>query len=695
MDDRKGLRPIVFVWDNFGPGHADRTEAMAQATVCPVVGVELVSQSTDYPWKSDSRAAFRKITLSARPRAGLSIAWLLVRTLLGLRPIAVFFCHYERLEIFIAALICRVAGIRVLSMNDSKFDDYARVFWRELLKRIYFVPYHGAIAASRRSADYLRFLGVPERRLALGYDAVSVDRIRREAGSPPAPAGIPFADRHFTIVARLIPKKNIGLALRAFAIARKAGVKRQLVICGSGVLERGLKALAEDLGIGSAVDFRGFVDAAEVARTLASSLALIQPSHEEQFGQSIAEAVVMGVPVLTSDNCGARDSLVRTGMNGFIFEPDNVEGLAWLMGLIAGDQATWTRLSQGCGSFVQAAGLEPFVEGCSALLGSVPVLRKPDRVAPPAVDTPAPIALFAYKRPAQTMRALEHLSRCPEFDRSPLFVFIDGPKRASDRAAVEETIAVVKGFQAPNVTVVVQQENRGLAASIISGVTQICDEWGRVIVIEDDLVVHPTTLTWLNQGLTAYADDRRVMQIGAYQYNTPEFEERTYGTFQRFATTWGWATWKRAWDLFDPIACGWESVEARGPARLDFDAGGSYPFSDMLVRQMTGRLDSWGIRWSWTLHQHGGLSLLPPRTLVINEGFEDSATHNSVGRLKRFAMGPSPAPWTEAFPPDLPVAPMVVPWEQAVFRRGLVRTGARRNARIKRTLATLGLKRFL
>jgi hypothetical protein len=215
-----------------------------------------------------------------------------------------------------------------------------------------------------------------------------------------------------------------------------------------------------------------------------------------------------------------------------------------------------------------------------------------------------------------------------------------------------------------------------------------------VIVIEDDLVVEPATLAWLNLGLDAYADDERVLQVSAYQYRTPEFEHRDRGMFQRFATTWGWATWRRAWRHFDAAAADWRGVAGPGPLRRAFDAGGAYPFSDMLVRQMTGKLDSWGIRWSWAVHRRDGLTLMPPRSLVTNEGFGAAATHNSLGALKRFAMGRAPARWQSANPPGLPLAVEVSPDDEAAFRRGLRRTGAMRNAQVKKLLARLGLKRF-
>lgn len=360
---------IVFVWDNFGPLHADRADAVAIAVAhAPVIGLELSRKSIDYDWISETGTHFEKVTLSNKPLRRSCLAWRLVCTLARLRPRAVFFCHYERLEILLAAWFCRLVGVRAFTMNDSKFDDYERILWREVLKRFFLLPYAGALVASRRSADYLRFLGVPADRIVLGYDTVPQARIRRMAAAPPAPGGPPFEDRHFTIVARLVPKKNISTALRAFSVAKARGNSRRLVICGSGPLEYQLRKEAEQLCLGGAVEFRGFVQSEAVARVLANTLALILPSTEEQFGQVIAEAVVMGVPVLVSDNCGARDLLVRTAVNGFIFEPDNVGGLARLMDLIASDKAFWTELSRGADHFIDKADVECFVHGAVRLI---------------------------------------------------------------------------------------------------------------------------------------------------------------------------------------------------------------------------------------------------------------------------------------------------------------------------------------
>lgn len=219
MSINNGLRPIVFLWENFGPLHVDRCEAIAHAMPDRrIVGLEIQSKSSEYDWISETGQSFEKITLSAPSTAGAWSPAKIISILAKLRPEAIFFCHYQRTEIFIAASIARAMGFHVFTMNDSKFDDYSRSLWRELAKSLFFLPYQGALAASQRSADYLRFLGVPHDRIALGYDAISTSRIRMLANAAPAPHGALFEQRHFTIIARLLPKKNIALALRAFAL---------------------------------------------------------------------------------------------------------------------------------------------------------------------------------------------------------------------------------------------------------------------------------------------------------------------------------------------------------------------------------------------------------------------------------------------------------------------------------------------
>jgi glycosyltransferase involved in cell wall biosynthesis len=215
----------------------------------------------------------------------------------------------------------------------------------------------------------MRFMGIPGDRVQSAYNSVSLERIRKLAGLPIAPSGVRFRDRHFTAVARLVPKKNIGMLLQAMkAYAEQVPNPRGLEIFGSGPLETVLRDQAHELGIGQLVHFRGFLQTSDVSKAYGSSLALLLPSVEEQFGNVIPEAQAMGLPVIVSDNCGGRDVLVRSGVNGFVIEPDNPAGLAFFMRLISEDEALWQKMCQNSQSFVERADSARFAEAVEALI---------------------------------------------------------------------------------------------------------------------------------------------------------------------------------------------------------------------------------------------------------------------------------------------------------------------------------------
>lgn len=366
---------LAFLWDNFGPLHADRCDAVAEA-VAPgstVVGIELFGKSDVYGWDADSGTRFRKITLLPDHVWAGAPKWsIITRTVALLRREKVthlYLCHYDQLPILVVAIVARLLGIRVFAMGCSKFDDKERVLWREVLKSLYFLPYQGGIASGLRSVDYLRFLGPRRDRLVTEYNTASLARIREAAEVAPAPGGIGHAERHFTIVARFVPKKNLVFALKAYALYRAATASpRPLHLCGSGPLEPELRALVAELGLGDVVVFHGFLQFDGIARVLGTSLALLLPSTEEQFGNVVIEAQAMGLPVLLSDNCGARDRLVRSGVNGFVIEPDNLEGWAYFMDRVASDAEHWRRMAEAALTFAPRGDTARFAEAAQTLM---------------------------------------------------------------------------------------------------------------------------------------------------------------------------------------------------------------------------------------------------------------------------------------------------------------------------------------
>jgi hypothetical protein len=309
-------------------------------------------------------------------------------------------------------------------------------------------------------------------------------------------------------------------------------------------------------------------------------------------------------------------------------------------------------------------------------------------------STFAPIAIFAYRRPRHLAQVLTSLDACPEYAHSPVFAFSDGAKTSEDKTGVMAVRRLLHSRASTNMTIVEADANRGLARSIITGVTQLCERFGRVIVIEDDLVVHPTTLTWFNAALGRFASATNVLQVSGYQFRVPEFRNRPDGVFLKFASSWTWSTWDRAWRLFDPEAIGWDALQTDPALRQAFDEDNNYPLAAMLTAQMEGRIDSWAIRWRWAAFKADGLTLFPPRSLVTNIGFDATATHNSVGALKKLLSGRPPYLWEGRTPPRLPQEVLFNATDQYAFRRALRRTGAVRNARIKEILAWLGWRRF-
>lgn len=240
----------------------------------------------------------------------------------------------------------------------------------------------------------------------------------------------------------------------------------------------------------------------------------------------------------------------------------------------------------------------------------------------------APIALFIFNRPAHTQRVIESLQACKGFAESPVYVFADGPRRPEEAPIIRETRAVARSLLGDHAIFFERDSNLGVDSSVINGVTQLCGQYGKVVVVEDDLVVSTKFLEFLNMGLELYQDETRVMQIVGNMFDVPQLHEHRQAIFLPMTNSSGWATWKRAWDQFDPTATGWRQRLADDRERRRFDLDGHYKFRDMLSHQMRRRVPAWDIRWYYSVFARGGLVLYPPRTLVFNIGFDGTGTHD-------------------------------------------------------------------
>jgi len=257
------------------------------------------------------------------------------------------------------------------------------------------------------------------------------------------------------------------------------------------------------------------------------------------------------------------------------------------------------------------------------------------------MQTFAPIALFVYNRPEHTARTIKFLQQNELASESRLFVFSDGFKSEADEKnvlEVRELLRNIDGFK--SVEIVERKENMGLAKSIIIGVSKLIKDYKQVIVFEDDLITSPYTLTYFNEALSRYRNESKVMHIGAYMYNLKDADlPETF--FYRAATSWGWATWERAWDHFEPNI---DTLMAKfdKSAKSAFSIEHTMNFWKQMEDFKSGRNNSWAIRWYASIFLKGGLTLNPSQSLVNNIGHDGSGIHSGINDIYNVIINPKP-----------------------------------------------------
>lgn len=245
----------------------------------------------------------------------------------------------------------------------------------------------------------------------------------------------------------------------------------------------------------------------------------------------------------------------------------------------------------------------------------------------------APIVLFTYSRTDHTRQAVESLLKNEEAKDSDLFIFSDGPKTEDKRAAVEECrkyLHTISGFKSINI--VEREKNWGLANSLIAGITEVVEKYGRVIVVEDDIILSPYFLKFMNEGLEKYKDEDKVGTISAFLPPLECVLPETF--FLEYFQCWGWATWKRAWDLFE-----FDSRKLLKKIRFrktKFNVGGGVGNYENLYCQKVGLVDSWYLRYYASLFLKNKLSFYPGRPMAVNIGLDGSGSHCDCNMTKKY-----------------------------------------------------------
>lgn len=245
--------------------------------------------------------------------------------------------------------------------------------------------------------------------------------------------------------------------------------------------------------------------------------------------------------------------------------------------------------------------------------------------------TLAPIILFTYNRPIHTQQVIEALLKNPLAKESELFIYSDAPKNQENIDLVNQVrtyIHSIEGFK--KLTIIERERNLGLAENIIDGVTTIINQYEKVIVLEDDLLVSPHFLEYMNANLDFYKDDENVACITAFNFplKYPQnFKDDTF--FIKGADCWTWATWKRAWKHFQRDGKILLEQIKKQNLQTEFNLDGSYPYTQMLQNQIEGKNNSWAIRWYASAFLAQMLCLYPKDSLVENIGYDGTHFKNA------------------------------------------------------------------
>lgn len=254
----------------------------------------------------------------------------------------------------------------------------------------------------------------------------------------------------------------------------------------------------------------------------------------------------------------------------------------------------------------------------------------------------APVILFVYNRPDHTIRTLSALEQNKLADQTTLYIYSDAAKNEKSVQAVTEVRKIInKSWNFKEVIIVERTENWGLAANVIDGVTKVVNAHGKIIVLEDDLETAVFALDYFNQALERYKDQDQVMEISGYGYPLKDLNKLPETFFFRVANSWGWATWDRAWQHFNPNID--ELVSDFTAEQIyQFSIEGKENFWKQVQEFKAGKINSWAIRWYASIFKKNGLVLYPRNSMTQNIGNDGSGTHTAAEATYQVTLAESP-----------------------------------------------------
>lgn len=253
----------------------------------------------------------------------------------------------------------------------------------------------------------------------------------------------------------------------------------------------------------------------------------------------------------------------------------------------------------------------------------------------------APIVIFVYNRLDHTKQTIEALARNDLANASEVFIYSDAAKTdqgAEKVEAVRQYVdSIIPDSLFKSVTIIKAESNRGLADSVINGVSEIINRFGKVIVVEDDLVTTPDFLSYMNRALDFYRDDPKIWSISGYSFKMKIPKSYKHDVFLSYrASSWGYATWANRWNTVDWELTEYQQFSKDRKMQHVLNRGGR-DLSLMVHDQMEGRIDSWAIRWCYEQAKQDKYTVYPIYSLVRNLGLDGSGTHGKQDDRNRWS----------------------------------------------------------
>ena len=254
----------------------------------------------------------------------------------------------------------------------------------------------------------------------------------------------------------------------------------------------------------------------------------------------------------------------------------------------------------------------------------------------------APIVIFVYNRPSHTRRMMDALEKAQLAEQSEIFIFSDGAKSAADINSVNHVRSIIcEPRRFKKINIIEREKNYGLANNIIAAVTQVVNEYGKVIVLEDDLEIAEHGLQYFNEALNLYRNEEQVMEISGYMYPAESVSSLPESFFFRVANSWGWATWDRAWKHFDKDINKLTENFSKEDIK-NFSIDHTENFWKQVQELKAGKINSWAIRWYLSIFNQKGLVLYPRESMIQNIGTDGSGTHSDADAVYKVRLATKP-----------------------------------------------------